>query len=61
MKSMPRDSNNGSCWFGRLRLQDAISQQGQGSPRIIHHVIFVCGVKYELSSSTILPASVIFS
>ena len=48
-------SNNGSCWFNRLRLQDAISQQGQGTPRIIH-VIFVCGVKYERSSSTILPA-----
>ena len=45
-------SNNGSSWFNRLRLQDAISQQGQGTPRIIH-VIFVCGVKYELSSSTI--------
>ena len=48
-------SNNGSCWFNRLRLQDAISQQGQGTPRIIH-VIFVCGVKYELPSSTISPA-----
>ena len=48
-------SNNGSCWFNRLRLQDAISQQGQGTPRIIH-VIFFCGVKYELSSSTILLA-----